>query len=193
MNSWRYNMESFVTKHTMKTYGGVELQLIVFLTCSLCGGERSDSRPDRFAPEEIATNTNWTEGWMNPRACLDAVVGRKMSAAVQNRILLLRSSSSLSAYYAGLYKQMNGRAPQFEKHCYIDHRVVSVCSQVDSLQEPPPHSLITADNVSSFFISLWSRPCVELILINLRRYLRSLTVSAASQDAWLLPSGLCAT
>lgn len=78
---------------------------------------------------------------MNPRACLDRVVGRKIAASVENRTLLLRSSSSLSTHYACLCKQMNGRAPQFEKHWYIAHP----SCQVDSLEEAPPHSLITAD------------------------------------------------
>jgi hypothetical protein len=34
----------------MKTYGGMEVQLHVFLISALDGGEQSPSRPDRFIP-----------------------------------------------------------------------------------------------------------------------------------------------
>jgi hypothetical protein len=38
----------------MKTYGGVDVYIHVFLTTALVGGERSASRPGRFTPEEGA-------------------------------------------------------------------------------------------------------------------------------------------
>jgi hypothetical protein len=34
----------------MKKYGGVDVQIHVFLTSALVGGEWSDSRPGRFTP-----------------------------------------------------------------------------------------------------------------------------------------------
>jgi hypothetical protein len=40
----------------MKTYGGVDVY--VFLTSALVGGEWATSRPSRFTPEEIAPNTH---------------------------------------------------------------------------------------------------------------------------------------
>jgi hypothetical protein len=61
----------------MKTYGGVDVYIHIFLTSALVGGEWSASRPDRFIPGERAPDTHWIGGWMGPRAGLDAVVERK--------------------------------------------------------------------------------------------------------------------
>jgi hypothetical protein len=49
----------------MKTHWGAEVQLHVFLTSELDGGEWSASRPDRFTP-----------GWVGVRTGLDAVAKR---------------------------------------------------------------------------------------------------------------------
>jgi hypothetical protein len=38
----------------MKTYGGVDVQIHVYLTLALVGGKWSASRPDRFTPGERA-------------------------------------------------------------------------------------------------------------------------------------------
>jgi hypothetical protein len=55
----------------MKTYGGVDVQIHVFLTSALVGGEWSASHPGLFTPGERAPGTHWIEGWMDPRAGLD--------------------------------------------------------------------------------------------------------------------------
>jgi hypothetical protein len=44
----------------MKAYGGVDVQIHIFLTSALVGGERSPSRPGRFIPEERVSGTNLT-------------------------------------------------------------------------------------------------------------------------------------
>jgi hypothetical protein len=52
----------------MKTYGRMDVQIHVFLTSALVGGEQSDSRPGHFTPaEEPAIPI----GWVGPRAGLD--------------------------------------------------------------------------------------------------------------------------
>jgi hypothetical protein len=61
----------------MKTYGGVDVQIHVFLTSALAGGEWSVSRPGRFNPGERAPDTHWIGGWVGPRAGLDDVEKRK--------------------------------------------------------------------------------------------------------------------
>jgi hypothetical protein len=61
----------------MKTYGGVDVWIRVFLTPELVGGELSASRSDRFTPEERAPGTHWIGGWVGPRAGLDDVENRK--------------------------------------------------------------------------------------------------------------------
>jgi hypothetical protein len=57
----------------MKTCGGVDAQIHVFLTSALVGGECSASRPCRFIPGKRAPGTHWVGGWVGPRAALDDV------------------------------------------------------------------------------------------------------------------------
>jgi hypothetical protein len=57
--------------------GGVDVQIHIFLTSALVGGECSASRPGRFSPGEIAPGTHWIGGWVGPRAGLDDVQKRK--------------------------------------------------------------------------------------------------------------------
>jgi hypothetical protein len=57
----------------MKTYGGVDVQIHVFLTSALVGGERLDSRPGRFTP-----GIHWRGSWVGPRTGLDDVERRKI-------------------------------------------------------------------------------------------------------------------
>jgi hypothetical protein len=61
----------------MTEYGGVDVQIHIFLTTTLVGSEWSVSRPGRFTPSEKAPGTHWIEGWASRRAGLDAVEKRK--------------------------------------------------------------------------------------------------------------------
>jgi hypothetical protein len=61
----------------MKAYGGVDVQIHIFLISALIRGEWSASRPDRFTPGERAPGTHWIGGWVNPRPGLDDVEKRK--------------------------------------------------------------------------------------------------------------------
>jgi hypothetical protein len=77
----------------MKTYGGVEIQLHMFLTLALDGGEWSASHPGRFIPREGAPGTQWTGGWVGTGDGLGAVVKRKIPNPAGNQTLQPRSSS----------------------------------------------------------------------------------------------------
>jgi hypothetical protein len=57
----------------MKVYGGVDLQIHIFLTSALVGGEWSVSCPGRLTPGEKAPGTHWIGGWVDPRVGLDDV------------------------------------------------------------------------------------------------------------------------
>jgi hypothetical protein len=57
----------------MKTYGGVDVQIHVFLTSALVGGDWSASRPGRFS-----LGTHWIGGWVGPRTGLDNVERRNI-------------------------------------------------------------------------------------------------------------------
>jgi hypothetical protein len=61
----------------MKTYGGVDVYIYVFLTSALVGGEWSSSRSGRFTPGERAPGTHWIGGWVGPKAGLDDMEKRK--------------------------------------------------------------------------------------------------------------------
>jgi hypothetical protein len=61
----------------MKAYGGVDVEIHIFLTSALVGGEWSASRLGRFTPEESAPGNHRIGGWVDPRAGLDDVEKRK--------------------------------------------------------------------------------------------------------------------
>jgi hypothetical protein len=57
----------------MKAYGGVDVQIHIFLTSALAGVEWSASRPGRFTLGKTAPDIHWIGGWVGPRAGLDDV------------------------------------------------------------------------------------------------------------------------
>jgi hypothetical protein len=61
----------------MKVYGGVDVQIHIFLISALAGDEWSASRPWRITPGERATGTHWIGGWVDQRAGLDNTEIRK--------------------------------------------------------------------------------------------------------------------
>jgi hypothetical protein len=61
----------------MKAYGGVDVQIDIFLTSVLFGDEWSALRPCRFTPWERAPGTHWIGVWVGPRAGKDDVEKRK--------------------------------------------------------------------------------------------------------------------
>jgi hypothetical protein len=54
----------------MKAYRGVGVQIHVFLTMALAGGEWSASRSGRFKPGQKSRTTHWIGSWVGPRAGL---------------------------------------------------------------------------------------------------------------------------
>jgi hypothetical protein len=61
----------------MKAYGGVDVEIHIFLTSALAAGEWSASGPCRFTSEERAPGTHWIGGWVGPGAGVDEVEKRK--------------------------------------------------------------------------------------------------------------------
>jgi hypothetical protein len=51
----------------------MDVQIHVFLTSALVGGEWLASRPGRFTPGEIASGTHWKGVWVGPRTGLGYV------------------------------------------------------------------------------------------------------------------------
>jgi hypothetical protein len=62
----------------MKAYGGVGLQIRIFLTSALVGGDWSGPCPGSFTPGERAPGIYWIGGWMDPRIGLDDVEEGKL-------------------------------------------------------------------------------------------------------------------
>jgi hypothetical protein len=62
----------------MKTCSGVEVQIHVFKTSVLVGGEWSASPPGRFTPRERGLCIHWIGDWVGPRAGLDDVERKKI-------------------------------------------------------------------------------------------------------------------
>jgi hypothetical protein len=60
----------------MKTYGGVDVWIHVFLISKLVGGERSVIRLGRFTPLERTPGTHWIGGLADPRTDSDKVEKR---------------------------------------------------------------------------------------------------------------------
>jgi hypothetical protein len=63
--------------YAMKACGQVDLQIHIFLTSPLVGGEWSASRTGRFIPGERVPGTHWIGGWVDSRTGLDDVEKRK--------------------------------------------------------------------------------------------------------------------
>jgi hypothetical protein len=57
----------------MKTCGGVDILVYVFLTSALVGGEWSASRPDHFTTGERVACIHWLGDWLDPRNNLEDV------------------------------------------------------------------------------------------------------------------------
>jgi hypothetical protein len=74
----------------MKTYGGVEVYINIFLTSALVGSEWLASRPGRFTPKERAPGTHWIGDWVDPRTGVDV---EKILDPTGTRNQIPRSSS----------------------------------------------------------------------------------------------------
>jgi hypothetical protein len=71
----------------MNVYGGVDVEIHIFLTLELAGGEWSASRPEDKAP-----GTHCIGGGMDPRANLDDVEKNEILTLPGLKLQLLSSS-----------------------------------------------------------------------------------------------------
>jgi hypothetical protein len=55
----------------MKAHGEADVEIHIFLTLALVGGEWSASSLCLFTPGKTATGTHWIGGWVGPRNGLD--------------------------------------------------------------------------------------------------------------------------
>jgi hypothetical protein len=93
----------------MKAYGGVYVQIQVFLTFALIGGEWPASRLFRFIPGERALG-NWIGGWMDFWAGLDDIEKLKflILMGVELRALSRPARSRRYTHYATTAHRVRG-------------------------------------------------------------------------------------
>jgi hypothetical protein len=83
----------------MKTYGGGDVKIHVFLTSALVGGEWLASRLGPFSPMESSAGTHCLGKWPGPKAGLDDVEKRKILILQGLELSLLnRPARSQSLY-----------------------------------------------------------------------------------------------
>jgi hypothetical protein len=91
----------------MKTYGGVDVQMHIFLTSALVGGEWSASRLGCFITGEKAPGNHRIGGWVCPRTGLDNMEKRKVLSLQGLKLRPLgrpaRSQSLYRLRYPGSY------------------------------------------------------------------------------------------
>jgi hypothetical protein len=99
-------MSLCLTKYrAMKTYGGVEVWLRVFLASALDGGGWSSSRPGRFAPGRGVLVTHLTGDWVGSRAGLDEVAKKKSPPLLRTPVVQPVAQSLYWLSYPGSYFQ----------------------------------------------------------------------------------------
>jgi hypothetical protein len=86
----------------MKAYEGVGVQIQDLLTSALVAGEWSASRHGSFTLGETVPGTHWTEHWMGPRVCPDAVEKRKFLSLPG---LELQSLNAQSADISSIFRR----------------------------------------------------------------------------------------
>jgi hypothetical protein len=83
----------------MKAYGGVDVQIHIFLTSALVAGEWPASRFGRYTPGETDPGTHWIGGWVDHRAGLGDMEKRKFLAILGLELRpLSRPTRSQSLY-----------------------------------------------------------------------------------------------
>jgi hypothetical protein len=77
----------------MKTYGGVDVQIHVFLTSALVGGEWSATCFGRFTPWERSPGIHWVGVWVDPQSWSGRRGEKKIFDLTRTRTPTPRSSS----------------------------------------------------------------------------------------------------
>jgi hypothetical protein len=89
----------------MKTCGGVDVWIHIFLTSALVGGEWSASRPCRFTPLRKAPGSHCIGSWVDSRVGLENVEKKKFFTLPGLQLLPLecpaRSQSLYRLSYSG--------------------------------------------------------------------------------------------
>jgi hypothetical protein len=104
-----------IKHYAMKGYGGVDVQIHIFLTSALVGvSGQLHSRP--LYPGERAPGNHWIGGWVDPRADLDYVEKRKFLTLPGLELQPLgRPANSQSLYRLCILAPWIGRVTGFSE------------------------------------------------------------------------------
>jgi hypothetical protein len=108
----------------MKTYRGVDVQIHVFLTSALVGGEWTASHRGCFIPEERAPCTHWIGDWVGLKAGLDAAEERTFLILLGLELRTLGHPARSQSLYRLSYPESNINA--VHKFPHKNDRLVSV-------------------------------------------------------------------
>jgi hypothetical protein len=154
----------------MKAYGKVDVYIHIFLTSALAGGEWSASSRGRFNIGERVSGTDWTRGWVGPRAGQDDEEKRKFFTLLGIELRPLDRPASSQSLYRLLYpgSHMAVCSEKQECHEYIWSQKCSInsdrprCTKNAELETnlsahfshlPPAISSLEASNSNTVCIS----------------------------------------
>jgi hypothetical protein len=141
----------------MKTYGGVETSLHVFLISALHEWQQSVSYACGFDFRETIFGTHFTNSWVDPSVGLDTVGNRKPSVPTWYRTLIPRSSIhadqanfkqmldsgvlGFGALPAASYPEIHKRIQRFGNWVCFQAQLKANTYSVGSLRKSKPKSL----------------------------------------------------
>jgi hypothetical protein len=115
----------------MQTYGGVDVQIQVFLTSTLLGGELSALTPGRFIAGERAPVAFWIGGWVGPNVGLDDVENREFLTLPGLELQLLGRLACSQSLYRLLHTQVQYR---LNRYIYINiHELLTKNARSDAV------------------------------------------------------------
>jgi hypothetical protein len=94
----------------------MDVEIHIFLTSALVGGEWSASRPGRFTSGEIAPGTHWIGGWLGSREGLNDVEKRKFLTLTGLELRPLRRPARSQSLYRLHYKAQHKNKPNKSFH-----------------------------------------------------------------------------
>jgi hypothetical protein len=103
-------------------YGGMDVEIHVFLTLALVGGEWLASCPGRFITAGKEPRTFWIGGWLGPRTGLDTVEIGKVSILLDVNRTKFSGRQSIMTMLCGYFSPVFN----FTKYKLIPHQLNDV-------------------------------------------------------------------
>jgi hypothetical protein len=151
----------------MKTYGGVDILIHIFLTSALVGGKWSASHPGCFTPGKEPPDTHCVGGWVDPKAGLENMEKCKFLTVPG---LELRPFSC-PAYSQSLYHLCYPRSIMYRYNCKFSNDnsttflVLYSCRVIDYIIKI---NVLCSIIIESTYIYIWQLMlCHQWLIFNL--------------------------